>query len=215
MVCIENISKSYGKRQVISSVSFCAKPGERVAIIGRNGCGKTTLLQILAGVIPEDAGQISYFGKSPKETKHFFRDYCGYVPQVNPLMEELSVTDNLRLWGFQKTKHQAILQEFELEGLLKTKVEKLSGGMKRRLSIACACLNNPPILILDEPTTALDVYYREKINTWLQDFQNRGGIVILTTHEESEVLEANHCILILDGKGMEYDKNHAMQRILK
>ena len=137
MIEVTNISKSYGKKQILKDISFKADAGERVVIVGRNGCGKTTLLKILAGAMDPDGGKLNYFGENPLKNSAVFRKNCGYVPQENPLMEELSVLDNLRLWGFNKNKpDEVILEQFELGELLKTKVSKLSGGMKRRVSLA-------------------------------------------------------------------------------
>ena len=103
MLEVSNIKKKYGKKIVLEDVSFQANCGERVAIIGRNGCGKTTLMQILAGILKPNEGRLRYFGKNPQSKKEYFRKYCGYVPQELPLMEELSVRDNLRLWGDRKS----------------------------------------------------------------------------------------------------------------
>lgn len=216
MVKVENLQKSYKKRRVLSGVSFEAKPGERIVFVGRNGCGKTTLLQILSGAIKPEGGEICYFGADPLQTPRLFGRYCGYVPQENPLLEELSVLDNLRLWGFRKKEMHPLLEEFDLMDLLRVKVERLSGGMKRRLSIACACVNRPPILILDEPTAALDLYYRSEILFWLKSYQSRGGIVLMSSHEEAEIAEASQCMILKDGGCINYPEEvRSMQRILE
>lgn len=216
MVKVENLQKSYKKHRVLSGVSFEAKPGERIVFVGRNGCGKTTLLQILSGAVKADGGDIRYFGADPIRMPRLFDRYCGYVPQENPLLEELSVLDNLKLWGFRKKEMTSLLEEFDLEDLLRIKVERLSGGMKRRLSIACACVNRSPILILDEPTAALDLYYRSEILSWLKSYQSRGGIVLMSTHEEAEIKEASQCIILKDGSCIYYPEEvRSMQRILE
>ena len=200
MIEVTNISKSYGKKQILKDISFKADAGERVVIVGRNGCGKTTLLKILAGAMEPDGGNLNYFGENPLKNSAVFRKNCGYVPQENPLMEELSVLDNLRLWGFNKNKpDEVILEQFELGELLKTKVSKLSGGMKRRVSLACGVIEHPGFLIMDEPTAALDIYYRDELLQWLRKYQNNSGIVLMTTHEESEIIGADHCYVMRGG----------------
>ena len=158
-------------------------------------------MQILAGAIRPDAGEISFFGKNPLQKRTYFRKYVGYVPQEPPLIEELTVKDNLKLWGVWQSEHrELLLSSFELEELLKTEVRKLSGGMKRRLSIACALAQWPPILLLDEPTTALDLYYKDNIQQWLMQYRSMNGIVLLTSHDENEILSCDRCLIMKQGK---------------
>ena len=216
MIEIQHIKISFGRRNVLEDISFQASAGENVVIVGRNGCGKSTLLQILAGAIRPDAGEIRYFGENPLKNRKLFPRYCGYVPQENPLMEDLSVLDNLRLWGFRKSKPDpVILDQFGLENLLNRKVSVLAGGMKRRVGIACAAIAHPPVMLMDEPTTALDICYREEIRKWIRRYQQRGGIVVMTTHEESEIMEATHCLVMNEGKLYRVtDANREMGRIL-
>lgn len=216
MIEVLHIRKSYGKKTVLKDVSFCAMPGECVVFVGRNGCGKSTLLQILAGALRPDSGDITCFGDQPLRRRALFRKYCGYVPQENPLMEELTVLDNLRLWGFRKSHPDVvILQQFGLEDLLNRNVESLSGGMKRRVSIACAAMMHPPVMLLDEPTNALDICYREEFYQWLSLYQQYGGIVLMTTHEESEIMNAQRCMVMNNGRLFELkDTERNMKSIL-
>ena len=198
MVEVSHIRKKYGKKVILEDITFTVKSGECVAIIGKNGCGKSTLLKVLAGVLKAESGDISYYGESRLQKRN---KMCGYVPQENPLLEQLSVKDNLYLWGGKKAVlQQEILEEFQLQGLLQMPVEKLSGGMKRRLSVACALLNEPSILLLDEPTAALDIFYKEQMLNWIKSYQRKNGIVIIVTHEEQEVLNADRCFFMEAGR---------------
>lgn len=207
MLEVSNIKKSYGRKTVLDHISFHAESGECVAIVGRNGCGKTTLMQILAGVIRPNEGELRYFGKNPLSKKKYFRKLCGYVPQELPLMEELSVKDNLRLWGVGTRKEdQELIREFQLEELMRVTVAKLSGGMKRRLSIACALAEWPAILFMDEPSTALDLYYKESIGNWIKTYCGMNGIVVMATHDEKEILSCDRCLLMKEGKLCELSK---------
>lgn len=216
MIEVQHVKKKFGKRIVLQDISFQVKPGERVVIVGRNGCGKSTLLQILAGAVRPDGGELVYFGKQPLKDSRVFRKYCGYVPQDNPLMEELSVLDNLRLWGYHKRHPDpVILEQFGLEEMLHRKVELLSGGMKRRVSFACATIVHPPLLLLDEPTTALDICYRNEIRQWMDHYQQNGGMIIMTTHEESEIIQAQYCFVMRDGELVKItDAQRNMESIL-
>lgn len=201
MVSVSHIAKSYRKKRVLEDITFEVHSGESVVIVGRNGCGKSTLLQILAGVLKPNSGEVSYFGKRAIGKNSVFRKYCGYVPQENPLLEELSVRDNLRLWSAGKSSDlTAVTERFHLDEMMKTPVEKLSGGMKRRLAIACALVEWPPVLLLDEPTGALDIYYKDVILKFLREYQDMGGIVVMTTHEEQEILGADKCLVIAEGR---------------
>ena len=207
MIEVQHIAKKYGKKQILSDISCQIMQGERVVIVGKNGSGKTTLLRIMSGIIKADSGEIRYFGESIKRKSKVFRKYCGYVPQENPLIEDLSVNDNLLLWSKNKAIREDIIERFQLKDMLKTKVAKLSGGMKRRLSIACALLQKPAILLLDEPTTALDLYYKADILEWLEAYQNEGGVVLMTSHDETEILSADRCLIMSAGQLQEMKKD--------
>lgn len=202
MIQVTHVKKKYGKKVVLENITFSVQPGECVAIIGENGCGKSTLLKIMADVMRADSGEVSYFGKTKEKTK-----FCGYVPQENPLLEDLSVKDNLFLWGGKSAMEQKeIVKEFQLLDLLETPVKKLSGGMKRRLSIACSMLKQPAILLLDEPTAGLDLFYKEQILAWIKSYQEKNGMVLIVTHEEQEILSADRCLLMTEGKMVELNK---------
>ena len=203
---VTGICKRYRRKQVLSELSFQVTSGERVVIVGKNGCGKSTLLQILAGARKPDRGTIRFFGKPATGGSAAFRKYCGYVPQENPLLEELSVRDNLKFWCMGKKQNlDRVVSQFHLEEMLHTPVEKLSGGMKRRLSIACALMELPPILLLDEPTSALDIFYKENILEWLSEYQKMNGTIIMTSHEEEEILLADRCLFMQEGQMTELD----------
>lgn len=200
MVEVSNITKSYGKRLILKDISFRAECGERVVIIGKNGCGKSTLLQILAGIMKADGGTINYFGNDAGKNRKVFQKYCGYVPQENPLFDELTVLDNLKFWSAgEKMDVDAIVHQFELQQILAFPVSKLSGGMKRRVSIASALLRKPPVLLLDEPTTALDIYYKGEIAAYMKKYCLGNGCVIMTTHDEQEIISADRCYVMNDG----------------
>lgn len=201
----KNICKKYGKKQVLDNVSFHVNKGECVAVVGANGCGKSTLLGILAGTLKADCGELAYDEKNPFANKKVFSEYVGYVPQENPLMDKLSVYDNLRFWycdskrNIDEDMKQGILKEFGLDQYRNYEVNKLSGGLKKRLSIACALAMEPQILIMDEPGAALDIVCKEDIKNYLKKYLSQGGTVIITSHEEAELSICNRMYLLKDG----------------
>lgn len=200
MIIIKNISKSYGKKKILFNACMEAGPGELAVIVGRNGCGKTTLMRILAGILRPDTGQMTYFGKDVLKERSLFEKMCGYLPQENPLIEELSVQDNISLWsGKTGPPEQRLTDMFQLEEMLKTPVARLSGGMKRRVSIACAVVKWPPILIMDEPTTALDIYFKDNVHEIMQKYRKMGGIIIMTSHDEKEIAAGDRRFVLADG----------------
>ncbi|WP_312445852.1 heme ABC exporter ATP-binding protein CcmA [Lacrimispora sp.] len=206
MLEISGIRKHYRKKQVLQDVSFQVKPGACVGIVGGNGSGKTTLLSILAGAIKPDAGTVRYLGTDVTRSQKFYSSEIAYVPQENPIMEELSVKDNLKLWykDFKKVENSSSVEEpyviLGLQSVLSLPAGKLSGGMKKRLSIACALSNHGSILILDEPGAALDLVCKEEIRNYLIRYQNQGGMIVLTSHEMEELSLCSQMYALRQGR---------------
>ncbi len=211
MIEIENLTSAYGRKKVLQGVSFAAERGECIGIVGPNGCGKSTLLSIMAGVLKPTSGSVRYYGNDALENRVVFRKMTGYVPQENPLMPELSVYDNLRLWYTDKAElmkelKEGFLQILGISEFLKMPVSKLSGGMKKRVSIGIALSGMPPVLILDEPSAALDLVCKEDIRRYLQIYLERKGTVVITTHEESELSLCGRLYVMKGGKLVEADR---------
>lgn len=190
---IRDIRKSYGKKQVLKKISFHIKSGECVGIIGANGCGKSTLLKILAGIEKADGGEILIDGEMIKRHSSRLAGSVGYIPQESVLIPELTVEDNLKLWAsfgdFKKNKIilGRICEQFKLEGFYREKVRNLSGGMSKRVNIACALIHEPSLLLMDEPSTALDLVFKEELRGYIRDFTEKGGSVLISSHDEGEI----------------------------
>lgn len=209
-IVVKGIVSSYGKKQVLSGVDLRADAGECVGIVGENGCGKSTLFNILAGLRKADSGEIFYgetsfgMGKPPAEC-------VGYVPQEGCLMEELSVLDNLSLWYQDKAQlrrslEKGFLRELGVDRMCRTRVDKLSGGMKKRVGIGCALAGEPPILILDEPDAALDLMGKAEIRSYLAEYKKRSGTILLATHEESDLALCDKVYALHNGRCREIDR---------
>ena len=183
------VAKRYGEREALKGVSFEAAPGERLAIIGPNGAGKTTLLQILAGALAADAGEVS-------------AQATGWVPQRPALYGKLSVAENLRL--FARLEKVADVEATVSTMLELTALEPaaeagtLSGGNRQRLNIAIGLLADPPVLLLDEPSAALDPRQRERLWAFV------GGLpatVVYSTHDVGEAERyADRVLVLADGE---------------
>ena len=220
MITVTDITSSYGRKKILKGVSFTALRGECVAIVGANGCGKSTLLSVLAGTLKPRTGEVLYYGRkawSSSDTgrmradREVIRGMTGYVPQENPLIPELTVYDNLRLWYPDKKKlkqelEQGFLRLLGVNEFSGKQVNKLSGGMKKRVSIGIAMAGMPPVLLLDEPSAALDLVCKEDIRRYLQVYLERKGTVVITTHEESELDMCNKVYVMKNGQLIQVDR---------
>lgn len=191
MIEIKRIQKKYKKKAVLTDINLDVQEGSCVGILGGNGSGKSTLLSILAGVQKADNGSFLWGGADLFKNEKIREEILGYVPQGNPLMEELTAWDNLRLWyekdELKKELDGGVLDMLGIPDFLKVPVRKMSGGMKKRLSIGCSVANHPKLLLLDEPSAALDLICKERIGNYLKDFKAQGGSIILATHDVQEI----------------------------
>ena len=216
---IKNIKKTFGKEQVLKNITFSAEGGTCVGILGGNGCGKSTLLSILAGVLKPGGGSMILDGHDLFGTVEWHRRNVGYVPQGTPLLEELTAKDNLRLWYSDKRMKEeldgGVLAMLGIGDFLKVPVKSMSGGMKKRLSIGCAISTLPPVLLMDEPCAALDLGCKGSILSYVETYKKRGGLVILTSHDEMELSACDKWFLIKDGLISEYEYDGNIDNLVK
>lgn len=216
---ISDIRKAFGKKQILRGCGLSARGGMRVGILGSNGSGKSTLLSILAGVQYADGGSFRCDGEDLLKNKTLRSQLVGYVPQGLPFMEELSAWDNLRLWyATRELKYElqsGVLAQLGIGEFVKMPVHKLSGGMKKRLSIGCAMAGRPRILLMDEPTAALDLACKEQIHEQLRLYQSAGGTVILTTHDVQELSRCDALYILKDGALLPYAYDGNMQGLME
>ncbi len=200
---IQHITKSFRKKAVLRDIQLTASGGQCIGILGSNGSGKSTLLSILAGVQEADSGAFLCDGQNLLTNAKRRAALVGYVPQGTPLVEELTAWDNLRLWynkpALKQELTDGVLAMLGIGEFIKTPVCKLSGGMKKRLSIGCAMAKRPPILLLDEPTAALDLVCKQSIAQYLQRYKRSGGLLLLTTHDVLELTLCDAWYLVKDG----------------
>jgi ABC-2 type transport system ATP-binding protein len=192
----EGVTKRYGERVALREVSFSAGSGERLAIIGPNGAGKTTLLSILAGIQPPDSGRVTH----PPEA-------IGWVPQQPAVYSKLSVRENVRLFArLEKVADvdATVEQMLDLTALRERaddEVGKLSGGNRQRVNIAVGLLAEPDVLLLDEPSTALDPRQRELLWEFISALAAGGTTVVFSTHNVGEAERyADRVLVLADGE---------------
>ena len=203
---IEHIKKKFGKKEVLSDICLETSAGQCVALLGENGCGKSTLLSILAGTLRADSGRILVDGTDILKDHKCRSKVLGYVPQGTPLMAELTALDNLRLWysfcgrdlsGDLENGVPALLGVTEF---LKVPVSKMSGGMRKRLSISCAVAHQPKLLLMDEPSAALDLPCKEAIRDYIVHFTTSGGLVLLATHDTEDLGICGSSVILKGGR---------------
>lgn len=197
---VEGLGKHYGSREALREVSFAAHAGELLAVVGPNGAGKTTLLSILAGVQAPSAGTVD---RGAGE--------IGWVPQQPAVYSKLSVLENLRLFArLEKVAdpEAAVARMLEQTGLIERaeeRIDRLSGGNQQRVNVALGLLADPPVILLDEPSTALDPAQRERLWLLVGELAARGTGVVFSTHIVAEAERYAARVLVLEEGRLLFD----------
>jgi lipooligosaccharide transport system ATP-binding protein len=233
VITVKNISKSFKQTKAVSELSFEVEQMSCFGFLGPNGAGKTTMMKMLYNKCTRDkncGGEINVFGYDPSRNELEIKYLSGVVPQDNNLDDELNVIQNLMIYSKfynipSRTARQrigALLEFLELSEKTESKITELSGGMKRRLVIARALLNNPKLLILDEPTTGLDPQVRHLIWDKLRQLKKQGTTTLLTTHYMEEAFAICDTVLIMhkgkkvmEGKPQELLEKHIEKYVLE
>lgn len=203
MIEINDLYKNFGKINALSGINVSFKQGDITAIVGPNGSGKTTLIKIILGLVKQTSGEIKFKGKTISNCS--YRKEIGYMPQSANYPDNLTaaeLVDMLKdIRGLENNLNLELIELFQLNGELKKPIRTLSGGTKQKINAALAFMFNPSLLILDEPTAALDPisssYLKDKI---LKENKN-GKTVILTSHNMYDIQElSNDIIFLMEGK---------------
>lgn len=209
IISVQNVNKMFGGVHAVCNLSFEVEEGICFGLLGPNGAGKTTMMKMIYGRSSRNVrngGQIRVFGYDPARDELAIKYLSGVVPQENNLDDELNVFQNLvvysKFYGLSgvvaKERIEGLLAFLELSEKAEARIRELSGGMQRRLVIARALLNNPKLLILDEPTTGLDPQVRHVIWDKLRHLRAQGTTILLTTHYMEEAFQICDTILIMD-----------------
>lgn len=203
---VETLNKSYGDKCVVKDLSFQIREGEILCLLGPNGAGKSTTMNILCGLLEFESGTIIWDGKRVESCLNQFKKRLGVVPQDLAIYEDLSAKKNVMffasLYGIKgeelKKRSDKALEFVGLSDRQYDKASTFSGGMKRRLNIACAIAHQPKLLIMDEPTVGIDPQSRNHILDSIKKLKEGGMTILYTTHYMEEVEEISDRILIMD-----------------
>lgn len=202
ILTVKTLSKSYGGTHVVDAISFTVNKGEIFGIIGPNGAGKTTTLEMIEALRPIESGEVILDGINAAKEPNRIKQVVGVQLQAAAYFDNLSLTELLAMFGGlygTAVDTRKLLAEVQLEDKAKNFASTLSGGQKQRFSIACALVNNPRILILDEPTTGLDPQARRNLWELIQTLRDKGLTIILTTHYMDEAELLCDRIAVMDG----------------
>lgn len=216
-IYIENLTKKYGDDEVLKGVNLRIEEGEFYALMGPNGCGKTTLASIIASVRSATSGKVEIYGRKPEQAKEFI----GYVPQENFSCPMLTGKENLmyfaRLLGYSKKQAERlvdeILDKIGLSEEANKRVSNYSGGMRKRLEVATALFPGIRVLILDEPTTGLDPSARRKFFGLIEEIKEEKATILLITHIGADAELASRVGLINEGKIIAEDEPERLKKV--
>lgn len=206
MLEINQISKKYKQVHAVNKISFKINEGEFYGLLGPNGAGKTTTINMISAILPPDEGNIFADGKDVYQMKDEVKMKMGIVPQEIALYDEMHALDNLLFWGslykvkghLAKQKAENLLEWVGLADRKKDMIKTYSGGMKRRINIACALMHDPAIIIMDEPTVGIDPQSRNKVYELLGELHSSGKTILYTTHYMNEAERLCDRIGIID-----------------
>lgn len=208
---ITSLSKFYGKREALRNVNLKVRQGSIFGLIGPNGAGKTTLIKAMVGALKINSGTISVMGKDPLHSGWELRRQIGYMPQSASLYEDLSARQNISFFGKAQNldrlpeRIERILEFTELSHRADEPVRNFSGGMQKRVSLACALIHAPRILFLDEPTAAVDPHL--KLRSWelFRTLAQQGVTIFVSTHLMDEALLCHDMAILRQGEVLAVD----------
>ncbi len=230
IIAAENLRKTYDNLTAVDGISFVVRKGEVFGFLGPNGAGKTTTMKMIACVSPRTSGVLRVFGQDPAQQPAEIKHRLGVVPQETNLDPDFTSFGNLVTYSgyFDIPAHTAekkadeLLEFVQLQEKRNVEVEKLSGGMKRRLILARALVNSPDLLILDEPTIGLDPQARHLIWEKLKTLQAQGNTIVLTTHYLDEAARLcdrlvimDHGKILVEGSPSDLVKQHVGEEIVE
>jgi ABC-2 type transport system ATP-binding protein len=205
-IAVDHLDKQFGDIHAVDHVVFQVEQGEIFSLLGPNGAGKSTTISMISGLLPPDAGDAFILGNSITQNGAEAKACTGVVPQEIALYDDLTARENLEFWGKMyglrgpalKARVDEVLAMIGLTERQKDRVEKYSGGMKRRVNVGVALLHRPAVIIMDEPTVGIDPQSRRHILEAVKDLRAKGATILYTTHYMEEAQELSDHIAIMD-----------------
>lgn len=210
MIKIENLSKNFGKLKALNNVSLQCNKGECIALIGPNGCGKTTLIKTILGMVVPNSGNIS-FNKQSILNQVFYRNQIGYMPQIGRYPENMTIGQvigmikNIR--EYSGIEDNELFEAYKLDSLFNKKMRTLSGGTTQKVSATIAFMFNPCVLILDEPTAGLDPLASEILKNKIIKEKEKGKLILITSHLLSELDDLVTNVIFMEEGSVKFNKN--------
>lgn len=209
MIEIKDVSKRFGRLQALSHVDLQCRDGECIALIGPNGCGKTTLIKCILGMVIPDAGEIRFSGELVNRGHHYRRD-IGYMPQIGRYPDNMTIGQIIEMIveirGKDSLVDEDLLRSFHLPEIADKRMSTLSGGTTQKVSAMLAFLFNPRVLILDEPTAGLDPLSSEILKEKIQAEKAKGKLILITSHLLSELDDLVTQIIFMQDGRVEFHK---------
>jgi ABC-2 type transport system ATP-binding protein len=220
VIDMKNVSKHFGDKQAVRNVTFTMPEGQIFGLVGPSGCGKTTTIRMLTGVYVPTEGQLRVLGETPQTFDRRARERIGYMPQLFVLYPTLTVWENLNfvasmyglLWWRRRKRLNELLEFVELTTARNTLAGNVSGGMKRRLELACALVHNPDLLFADEPTAGVDPVLRGKFWDHFRELKGQGHSLLVTTQYVGEVAYCDQVAVMRNGRLLMVDTPDGLRR---
>jgi ABC-2 type transport system ATP-binding protein len=203
---VAGLSKRYGKIEALRGVNLRVPEGAVFGLVGPNGAGKTTLIKALVGTLRPYSGEMKVLGLAPHKDRNELRRRIGYMPQLPALYDDLPAHDNVEFFGAAHRPHDLrrrvaeVLQLTDLVNRAKEPVHAFSGGMKRRVSLACTLVHRPEMLLLDEPTAAVDPQLRSRLWKTFQRMAKDGATLFISTHSMDEAMLCDRIAILRKGQ---------------
>jgi ABC-2 type transport system ATP-binding protein len=221
MIEAKNLQKNFETIEAVKKINFNIKKNQTLALLGPNGCGKTTTIGMLLGLITPSSGQIFINGSELNYKDHQFLNIMNFASPYVELPKKLTVLENLKVYGRMyliknlKDKIEQIVEDLNLKNFLNKKTGELSSGQKNRVSLAKSLINNPKILLLDEPTASLDPDTGDYIRSYLEKYKTENNIsILLASHNMDEVMRLSDYVLMMK-EGQIIDQGTSQELISK